>query len=63
MMTRKILGNDGVWRVHGGGFAGTIQAFVPNSIVENYKERIEQLFGRGACYTLKVRPDGGRKIV
>lgn len=63
MMTRKILGNDGVWRVHGGGFAGTIQAFVPNSIVENYKESIEQLFGRGSCYTLKVRPDGGRKIV
>lgn len=63
MMTRKILGNDGVWRVHGGGFAGTIQAFVPNAIVENYKTKIEQLFGRGSCYVLKVRPDGGRKVL
>jgi len=63
MMTRKILGNNGVWRVHGGGFAGTIQAFVPNTIVENYKTKIEQLFGRGSCYVLKVRPDGGRKVL
>lgn len=46
------------WRVHGGGFAGTIQAFVPTEAVNEYKEKIEQIFGKNACYVLKVRPLG-----
>ncbi len=47
------LGDKGVSRVHGGGFAGTIQAFVPNDIVSMYKKNMEHVFGEGACHVLK----------
>ena len=57
------LGDRGVSRVHGGGFAGTIQAFVPNDIVGMYKETIEHVFGEGSCHILKVRPYGGMKVL
>ena len=62
-LSDEILGSRGVSRVHGGGFAGTIQAFVPNELVQEYKERMEQVFGEDACYVLSVRPVGGIKIV
>ncbi len=58
-----FLGDDGVCRVHGGGFAGTIQAFVKNAAVEDYKKNIERIFGDGACHVLKVRPYGGIKVI
>ena len=48
----------GAFRVHGGGFAGTIQAFVPNNAVEDYRTLINKVFGDSACYVLKVRPYG-----
>ncbi len=48
----------GAFRVHGGGFAGTIQAFVPNDCVEDYRKLIDKVFGDHACYVLKVRPYG-----
>jgi len=48
--------------VHGGGFAGTIQAFVPLDKLENYKARMESVFGLNACYVLSIRPVGGVKI-
>ena len=57
------LGDRGVSRVHGGGFAGTIQAFVPNDIVGMYKETIEHVFGEGSCHVLKVRKYGGKKVL
>ena len=57
------LGERGVSRVHGGGFAGTIQAFVPNDIVGMYKETMEHVFGEGACHILKVRSYGGMKVL
>lgn len=57
------LGNKGVSRVHGGGFAGTIQAFVPNEIVGMYKKTMENVFGKGACHILKVRKYGGMKVL
>ena len=57
------LGDRGVSRVHGGGFAGTIQAFVPNDIVGMYKETMEHVFGEGACHILKVRSYGGMKVL
>ena len=57
------LGDKGVSRVHGGGFAGTIQAFVPNDIVSMYKKNMEHVFGEGACHVLKVRPYGGMKVL
>ena len=58
-----ILGNNGVCRVHGGGFAGTIQAFVKNDAVKEYKEALDSVFGEGACAVLKVRKYGGMKVL
>ena len=58
-----FLGENGVCRVHGGGFAGTIQAFVKNAAVADYKSSIEKIFGEGSCHVLKVRPYGGIKVM
>ena len=58
-----ILGNNGVCRVHGGGFAGTIQAFVKNEAVKEYKETLDGVFGEGACEVLKIRKYGGMKVL
>ncbi len=61
-LSGKVLGDRGAYRVHGGGFGGTIQAFVPNDLLENYINTIEGVFGKGTCYVLKIRPLGGTKI-
>ena len=58
-----ILKGKGVSRVHGGGFAGTIQAFVPNDIVDIYKKNMEDIFGEDACHVLKSRRYGGMKVL
>ena len=58
-----LLGTNGVSRVHGGGFAGTIQAFVKNDVVSDYKTGMEALFGDGACDVLKIRKYGGMKVL
>ncbi|MDE7295055.1 MAG: galactokinase [Oscillospiraceae bacterium] len=58
----KVLGGRGAVRVHGGGFAGTIQAFVPNDLLENYRNALENIFGEGSCYVLSIRPVGGVEI-
>ena len=58
-----ILGSNGVCRVHGGGFAGTIQAFVKNEAVKEYKETLDKVFGEGACAVLKIRKYGGMKVL
>ena len=62
-MSKYILGNRGAVRVHGGGFAGTIQAFVPTEMVNEYKEGIERIYGEGACHQMKIRPYGGLEII
>lgn len=62
MMSRLILGDDAAVRVHGGGFAGTIQAFVPVFKTEEYVRRMNALFGAGSCYVLRIRPVGGVEI-
>lgn len=62
-MSEDILKGRGAWRVHGGGFAGTIQAFVPNDILEEYKSTMESVFGRGNCHVLIIRPVGGIKVM
>ncbi len=54
----EILGDDGAWRVHGGGFAGTMQAFVPHGKMENFRKTMETVFGAGAVTELSVRPLG-----
>lgn len=62
-ISEKILKGKGAWRVHGGGFAGTIQAFVPNEMLEEYRSRMEAIFGKGSCYVLIIRPVGGAKVI
>ena len=62
-LTEKFLNHQGVCRVHGGGFAGTIQAFVPNDIVLDYKAFIEGILGKGTCHILKIRKYGGMKVL
>lgn len=57
------LNGQGVARVHGGGFAGTIQAFVPKEIVEEYKKSMDQVFGEGSCKELQIRKYGGVQVV
>ena len=61
-MSEYILKGKGAWRVHGGGFAGTIQAFVPSDMLCVYKTEIEKVFGESTCYVLNVRPVGGCEI-
>jgi galactokinase len=58
-LSERLLAGKGAWRVHGGGFAGTIQAFVPNDLLEGYRAEIEKVFGAGSCHVLSIRPFGG----
>ena len=62
-LSENILNERGAWRVHGGGFAGTIQAFVPLDMLDGYKTAIEAVFGAGSCYVLKVRAHGGVRVI
>lgn len=62
-VTEKLLGGKGAFRVHGGGFAGTVQAFVPSDMTPHYKEEIEKIFGKGSCAVLRVRAEGLAPIV
>lgn len=57
-LAEKTLGNEGAWRVHGGGFAGTIQAFVPRDRLERFVTVMNAAFGPKATYKLRVRPEG-----
>jgi galactokinase len=61
-VANSVLEPDGVCRVHGGGFAGTIQAFVPQAKLEKFTEIMENAFGKGAVTVLSVRPVGMTKI-
>jgi len=62
-LSEEVLKGRGAWRVHGGGFAGTIQAFVPYDLLDEYKNRLNSAFGADACKVLSVRPVGGVKII
>ena len=62
-ISEDFLGDNGVSRVHGGGFAGTIQAFVKNDIVTEYQKIMDKVFGQGACSVLKIRKYGGMKVL
>ena len=53
------LGGRGAYRVHGGGFAGTVQAFVPYDILDAFRSGIDAVLGAGACHVLSIRPEGG----
>ena len=60
---QELLEGTGAIRVHGGGFAGTIQAFVPNDRLEAFRSGMEALLGRGKCHILHIRPQGGTVVI
>ena len=62
-LSEELLKDRGAWRVHGGGFAGTIQAFVPNELLEQYTALMSSVFGSDSCYVLSIRPVGGAKFI
>ncbi len=62
-LSKIVLNGEGAVRVHGGGFAGTIQAFVPLSKVNEYKTKMENVFGENSCYQMKIRPVGGIEVL
>lgn len=63
-LTESALeGSGAAWRVHGGGFAGTIQAFVPLAKIDYYKSVMENAFGDGSVFVLNIRADGAVKII
>ena len=58
----KLLGERGAYRVHGGGFAGTVQAFVPDDMLDTFRVGIDAVLGQGACHVLSIRPYGGVEL-
>ena len=62
-LCEHYLQGKGAYRVHGGGFAGTVQAFVPFEILESFRAGIDAVLGEGACHVLSIRPQGGVEAV
>ena len=58
-LCEHFLNGRGAYRVHGGGFAGTVQAFVPMDILNEFRTGIDAALGEGACHVLSIRPQGG----
>ena len=58
-LAQNVLDGKGAWRVHGGGFGGTTQNFVPVELLPTFKQVIESVFGSGSCHVLNIRPFGG----
>ena len=61
-LCRKFLQGRGACRVHGGGFAGTIQAFVPMDLLEDFCRQMESVLGENACHVLSICPTGGMEM-
>lgn len=61
-LCERLLGGRGACRVHGGGFAGTIQAFVPLDMLEGFRTEMDRVLGDGACHVLTIRPVGGVRL-
>jgi galactokinase len=61
-LSEMILKGKGAWRVHGGGFGGTIQAFVPQDLVDVYTKTLEHVYGKGSCHKLFIRAEGAIKV-
>ena len=58
-LCEHYLNGRGAYRVHGGGFAGTVQAFVPFDLLDSFRAGIDAVLGQGACHVLSIRPQGG----
>ncbi|HUV00582.1 MAG TPA: galactokinase family protein [Bacteroidales bacterium] len=61
-LSELVLKGEGAWRVHGGGFAGTIQAFVPQNLLDKYINTLEHIFGKGSCHNLFIRQQGAGRV-
>lgn len=61
-IAKRVLGDKGAVRVHGGGFAGTTQSFVPDELLDDYIAALSAVFGNDSCYVLNIRPVGGTMI-
>ena len=61
-LCEHYLAGKGAYRVHGGGFAGTVQAFVPFEMLDSFRSGIDGALGQGACHVLSIRPQGGVKM-
>ncbi|WP_321344101.1 galactokinase family protein [uncultured Draconibacterium sp.] len=61
-LSEMVLKGSGAWRVHGGGFGGTIQAFVPQDKLDKYVEVLEHVYGKGTCHKLFIRSKGSVKL-
>ena len=57
-LVKELLAGRGAYRVHGGGFAGTALAFVPDDILDEFKAGIEEKLGAGACHIISISPEG-----
>ena len=62
-LAERLLGGRGACRVHGGGFAGTIQAYVPMDLLEHFRSEMERVLGEGSCHVLCIRSVGGTRLV
>ena len=62
-LCEHYLAGRGAYRVHGGGFAGTVQAFVPVDMLDSFRRGIDAVLGQGACHVLSIRPQGGVEMV
>ena len=61
-LCERILGARGAFRIHGGGFGGTVQAFVPTDLLDAFRSGIEAVFGPGSCHVMQIRPVGFTEI-
>jgi galactokinase len=61
-VSQTLLEGKGAWRIHGGGFTGTILALVPKDMKDCYQKNMEKVFGTGNCYPISIRPVGGYEI-
>jgi galactokinase len=61
-LSEMVLKGSGAWRVHGGGFGGTIQAFVPQNKLDKYVKTLEHVYGKGSCHKLFIRAKGAVKL-
>ena len=61
-LAQRALDGCGAWRVHGGGFGGTAQAFVPLDMLDTFKKATEAALGKDCCHVVMIRPAGGVRL-
>ena len=61
-LCEKVLGDRGAFRIHGGGFGGTVQAFVPDDLLDVFRAEIDAVFGTGSCQVMHIRPVGFTEV-